>query len=110
MGCAAVGNVVLIAGGKPPHPPAPIGETKEIDIFHTDTNAFSGAKLSVERKKVEAVTVGTKVLLSGGEIGHHPPSPSLSYSASESERRRLSDLQGGRAFLDTPPCKNTHCT
>lgn len=29
---------------------------------------------SVERKKVEAVTVGTKILMSGGEIGHHPPS------------------------------------
>jgi hypothetical protein len=57
VGCAAVGDVVLIAGGKPPHPPAPIGETKEIDIWHKDSGEFSGAKLSVERKKVEAVTV-----------------------------------------------------
>ena len=40
VGCAAVGDVVLFAGGKPPHPPAPIGETKVSDcspttaIFH----------------------------------------------------------------------------
>jgi hypothetical protein len=32
----------------------------------------------VERKKVEAIAVGGMVLMSGGEIGHHPPAPTPS--------------------------------
>jgi hypothetical protein len=28
VGCAAVGGLVLFAGGKPPHPPAPMGEVR----------------------------------------------------------------------------------
>jgi hypothetical protein len=38
----------------------------------------------VERKKVEAITVGELVLMSGGEIGHHPPVPAPAPEAAES--------------------------
>eukprot|EP01052_Picozoa_sp_SAG31_P038823 SAG31_NODE_5260_length_2645_cov_1.747054_2_plen_275_part_00 len=79
VGCAAIAGVVLIAGGKPPHPPAPVGETTEVDVWNISTGKFSEASLSVERKKVEAVAVDSKVLLSGGEIGHHPPSIATSH-------------------------------
>ena len=71
LGCAWVEatRVAIFAGGKPPHPPSPIGETTEIDIWHMDSNKWETKQLSVERKKVEAVTAGAIVLMAGGEIG-----------------------------------------
>jgi len=76
LGCAwaEATRVAVFAGGKPPHPPAPTGETTEIDVWHMDSDTWHTKQLSVERKKVEALTLGEMVLMSGGEIGHHPPS------------------------------------
>ena len=72
LGCASNGDFTLLAGGKPPHPPAPYGETKRVDIWNHGSNAWTYHNMSVERKKVEAVSVGGEILLGGGEIGHHP--------------------------------------
>ena len=47
----------MFAGGKPPHPPAPTGETTEIDVWHMDSDTWHTKQLSVERKKVEALTL-----------------------------------------------------
>jgi hypothetical protein len=77
LGCAwsAQAKVAIFSGGKPPHPPAPRGETTEIDLWHVDTGVWETKQLSVPRKKVEAVALGELVLMAGGEIGHHPPPP-----------------------------------
>jgi len=75
LGCASAGNLTIFAGGKPPHPPAPFGETKRVDIWNHATMAWTSHNMSVERKKVEALAVGDEILMAGGEIGHHPPAP-----------------------------------
>merc|ERR1719329_896573 len=81
LGCASALDVTVFAGGKPPHPPAPYGETDEVDIWNHTTDEWSTKRLSVERKKVEAMAVGTEILMAGGEIGHHDPSAN-GYSSS----------------------------
>ena len=44
LGCASAGNVTVFAGGKPPHPPAPFGETDEVDVWHHDTQTWSNVR------------------------------------------------------------------
>lgn len=62
-------------------------QTKEVDIYLQDSGSWSKAQLSVERKKVEAVTVGELVLMGGGEIGHHPPTPTPDSGAANTRAR-----------------------
>ena len=67
---------------------------------------WSAAQLSVERKKVEAVAVGPKILMSGGEIGHRPPaSPPLGNMHAQGYASTVDIYDSSTGTMVAPPAQ-----
>jgi len=70
LACASAGDVTIFAGGSAPQ--ANQSETASVEIWNHVTNQWSNGTLSQPRKKPEAVAVGTKIVIAGGEIAKPP--------------------------------------
>lgn len=69
MAVAAVGNLIMFAGG---HAGPGIPETwgsPQIDIYNLASQTWSSAKLSVGRYGIAAIGAGNKIFLAGGQNG-----------------------------------------
>jgi len=71
LGCGSSGNFTLFAGGSAPQ--VNQSETDVVDIWDHSTDKWTVAHLSQKRKKPVAVGVEGKLIIAGGEVGHHPP-------------------------------------
>ena len=84
------GSHVLIAGGMTPE-----GYSDQVDVYDSETHAWSSATLSEARTSPLAVSVGTQLLLVGGNNTTSKPSTSVDIYDSASDSWTAASLPSG---------------
>jgi len=90
--------VKIFAGGSAPQ--ANQSETAVVDLWNHVTGEWTRAELSQPRKKPEAVSVGGKIIIAGGEVAKPPRSTQLSSAAAATAAGAAASLKGYTAVVD----------
>ena len=107
LACASAGDITLFAGGSAPQ--VNQSETDSVEIYNHITKLWTTATLSLPRKKPEAVTVGSKIVIAGGETGRTPDyTDVIDIFDTDTNTWTTSRLNGARQYFGAAHASGAH--